>query len=130
MAATSFAPTMLHIAANSFHVIGQGINLVSGIYLGEIFFKSARKLIEALPAIIRRVDVNAEQAVNANGRAVPKKEVSFDENISRMWNYTAKYSWQAVKLCGCIAVGLCVKQIGTWCESDRVVNFFVHASSH
>lgn len=121
----SFAGVMLSIAGQSFHVIGQGVSLISGIYLGEIFFKSARGTIEALPRIIHRVDTEAAQAGEAGEAG---GEVKALDNLRAIRDNVLTEGWKVIKLAGLIGAGISVKALGTWVQSDGVVDFFLRAT--
>jgi hypothetical protein len=108
----TFAVIMLSVAGQSFQIIGQGVALIAGIYLGEIFFKSARKLIEAIPLLIRS---HGKDATSTNF-PIPVEGV-----LSGMR--------KALLLATLIGTGMVIKMTGTMLQSKSVGDFFVRISS-
>eukprot|EP01123_Difflugia_compressa_P015687 TRINITY_DN8956_c0_g1_i1.p1 TRINITY_DN8956_c0_g1~~TRINITY_DN8956_c0_g1_i1.p1 ORF type:complete len:129 (-),score=19.20 TRINITY_DN8956_c0_g1_i1:133-519(-) len=105
----SFAEVCLVVASQSLKICGQGIALVSAIYLGEIFFKSARLCIEALPKIIRRVDDSGK------GEAI-----TWQDNVKTGTLFLQKYGWRFIKLVIVLSIGVSIRVFAHSITSEHV----------
>ena len=115
---SSLAPIVTNICGQSLTVIGQCIALVAAVYIGEIFFTTARMVLEYLPAIIVYTSGGGTVITGSE----PMKHVA--NPFQNLVNYVTDKGTKFIILLLFVGLGMLVKFCGNFMVSPTFTNYF------
>lgn len=121
--AYSFAGIMLAIAGQLLSLIGQTFSLVGGVHLGAVVLTAASDLIYYVSSL--GVPTTKPSKDGKDGT----KEETLELSLQTLWNKNADRLVRLLIMIITIVIGILVKALGIYVQSDKVVKFMTNLTS-